>query len=76
MLRAVVEHYADRPYAVPDAPGSTAPGSTAPGSPAAIRAAVTWVAGMTDRFAFRTALAELDWDPARLPRGIDAPRRR
>jgi len=47
-----------------------------PGSPEALRAAVTWVGGMTDRFAFRTAVAELDWDPARLPRGVDAPRRR
>jgi dGTPase len=33
------------------------------------------VGGMTDRFAFRTAVRELGWDPARLPRGIDVPRR-
>jgi len=30
---------------------------------------------MTDRFAFRTAIAELDWDPRDLPRGVDSPRR-
>jgi hypothetical protein len=29
------------------------------------------VAGMTDRYAFDKAVSELDWDPARLPRGID-----
>jgi len=26
---------------------------------------------MTDRFAFRHAVAELGWDPARLPKGVD-----
>jgi dGTPase len=29
--------------------------------------AVTYVAGMTDRFAFNTAVKHLGWDPARLP---------
>ena len=36
-----------------------------------MRAAVTYVAGMTDRFAFRQAVAVLGWDPDKLPRGID-----
>ena len=36
-----------------------------------MRAAVTYVAGMTDRFAFQSAVAHLGWDPARLPVGID-----
>ena len=73
VLRALVEYYADRPHAldpdigVPDA---------RPGSDEAIRAAVRYVAGMTDRYAFQTALAVLDWDPAKLPRGIDMPIRR
>ena len=44
------------------------------GSPEALRAAVTWVAGMTDRFAFTTALAQLGWRPEDLPQGIDAGR--
>ncbi len=39
------------------------------GTPDAVRAAVTYVGGMTDRFAFRAAVEELAWDPARLPRG-------
>jgi len=67
VLTALVEHYADRPYALPEPVAADA------GSPDAVRAAVAWVGGMTDRFAFRTAVAELDWDPGRLPRGIDAP---
>ena len=49
--------------------------AAAPGTDEAVRAAVTYVGGMTDRFAFRTAVAELDWDPRALPRGIDSPRR-
>jgi hypothetical protein len=28
---------------------------------------------MTDRYAFATARARLDWDPRRLPRGVDTP---
>ena len=36
-----------------------------------MRAAVTYVAGMTDRFAFRHAVSELGWDPAKLPHGVD-----
>jgi hypothetical protein len=27
---------------------------------------------MTDRFAFRQAVALLGWDPAKLPAGVDA----
>ncbi len=45
------------------------PGLTG-GEPAAVRAAVAYVAGMTDRFAFGQAVAQLDWDPAKLPAGI------
>ena len=41
------------------------------GSQEAMRAAVTYVAGMTDRFAFRQAVALLGWDPAKLPAGVD-----
>ncbi len=45
------------------------------GSTEALRAAVSYVAGMTDRFAMATALAELGWDPSRLPRGQEDWRR-
>ena len=40
------------------------------GEPAAVHAAVAYVAGMTDRFAFTQAVALLGWDPAKLPAGI------
>ena len=75
VLVALVEHYADHPFAVPVDEGADGR-HAAPGSDEAVRAAVTYVGGMTDRFAFRTAVAELDWDPRALPRGIDSPRRR
>ena len=68
VLRALVEHYADRPNAIP----GVGPIGLSAGEPAAVRAAVTYVAGMTDRFAFREAVAVLGWDPAKLPRGIDS----
>ncbi|MEA3019450.1 MAG: dGTPase, partial [Actinomycetota bacterium] len=32
-----------------------------------VEGAVTYVAGMTDRFAFSTAVKHLGWDPGRLP---------
>ncbi len=41
------------------------------GSEDAVHAAVTYVAGMTDRFAFRQAVALLGWDPAKLPVSVD-----
>ena len=66
VLRALVEHFADRPQAL----ASTGPTVEA-GSEEAVRAAVTYVGGMTDRFAFQTAVAVLGWDPARLPAGVD-----
>ncbi|WZW99889.1 HD domain-containing protein [Propioniciclava soli] len=63
VLRALVEFYAERPDALP-----------ADHRPAAeadpVRTAVTYVGGMTDQFAFDTAVALLGWDAARLPRGI------
>ena len=74
VLRALVEHFADRPHLVADdaAPGN---GAASPdvlaGSEDAVHAAVTYVAGMTDRFAFRQAVALLGWDPAKLPAGVD-----
>ncbi len=68
VLRALVEHYADRPNDIPTV--RQAGGLTA-SEPAALRAAVTYVAGMTDRFAFDQARDVLGWDPDKLPAGID-----
>ena len=65
VLQALVDHFADRPNTLgPDL-------GLAAGSAEAVRAAVTYVGGMTDRFAFQSAVAHLGWDPARLPAGID-----
>jgi len=72
VLRALVEHYLDGPDRLP--PDFRPPPDAARED--AVHAAVAYVGGMTDRFAFRTAVRELGWDPARLPRGIDVPRRR
>ena len=66
VLRALVEFYVATPTAMP-VPGAL---DVDAGSEAAVRAAVTYVAGMTDRYAFRTAVTELGWDEHRLPRGI------
>lgn len=65
LLRALVEHYADRPNLLPDAHGIDA------GSATALRASVAYVAGMTDRFACRQAMSLLDWERHQLPHGID-----
>ena len=64
VLRALVEYYSDQPALIPDSRELPAQ------SEAATRAAVTYVAGMTDRYAFEMAVRHLDWPPERLPRGI------
>ena len=105
VMRALVEHFADRPHLLADGDdddagpgggarrpaGDGADGSAvdagrgsaveagsgsamAAGGDEAVRRAVAYVGGMTDRFAFRSALALLDWDPTKLPRGIDTSR--
>jgi dGTPase len=73
VLRALVEHFADRPHLITE--HSAAPNESSDviaGSEEAVRAGVTYVAGMTDRFAFRQAVALLGWDPAKLPAGVDS----
>ena len=59
MLRALVEHYAAHPELIDEQPGEP------------LERAVAYVAGMTDRFACRSALTLLDWPEDRLPTGID-----
>jgi dGTPase len=65
LLRALVEHFADRPNLLPGGHGFDA------GSPDALRCAVAHVGGMTDRYACRQAMALLGWPRQRLPLGID-----
>lgn len=60
VLTDLVEFYLTKPSALPpDYRGDDV-----------IRGAVTYVGGMTDRFAFEQAQQLLGWDPKRLPRGI------
>jgi dGTPase len=65
VLRALVEYYSEQPEQIPDQL------EVQSRSGAAVRAAVTYVAGMTDRYAFDMAIRHLDWSPERLPHGID-----
>lgn len=60
VLRALVEFYLENPQVLP-----------ARGAGADLKIdAVTYVAGMTDKFAFDKASELLGWDVAKLPRGI------
>jgi dGTPase len=68
LLRALVEHYADRPYAIAQQHEEVL--RVDAGSAEALRVAVAYVAGMTDRFACQQGLSQLNWDPAKLPHGI------
>jgi dGTPase len=61
VLQALVEHYAAHPQLLA---GTTVEGA------APLRGAVAYVAGMTDRYAYRQAEALLGWDPAELPAGV------
>lgn len=63
LLRALVEHYSDHPDSIPESTQWRG------GDPH--RDAVAYVAGMTDRFACRQAVALLGWSRDRLPTGID-----
>jgi len=71
MLRSLVEHYAGHPSEMPDNSGVDL-AQAAPGSETAVRLAVGYVAGMTDRFACVQAIARLGWPADRLPRGLDS----
>lgn len=65
LLRALVEHYGGRPSLLPDGNRFES------GSSEALRCAVGYVGGMTDRFACRQAMSLLNWDRELLPAGID-----
>jgi dGTPase len=71
VLRALVEHFADRPHLMAETSlDEGAQPDLARGGEEAVRAAVTYVAGMTDRFAFHQAETRLGWDPDKLPAGV------
>jgi dGTPase len=59
LLRALVEHVAERPELLPSADVDDP-----------LTAAVTFVAGMTDRYACQRADEWLGWTAAQLPRGV------
>ncbi len=68
LLRALVDHFAGNPDDATDARRVREPGSED-----AVRRAVAYVAGMTDRYACETALRLLGWPVSALPRGFDVP---
>ena len=68
MLRALVEFYASHPNQIPDVARQ---GGVVESESESMVAAVAYVAGMTDRFACRSAVTLLDWPIDRLPNGID-----
>lgn len=68
MLRALVEFYCAAPNHLPgDGPFQ----DDMAGSASALSASVAYVAGMTDRFACRSAVSLLEWPIDQLPNGID-----
>ena len=72
ILRNLVEYYADLPHPLPlDGMAPERRIERPAGSPEALREAVTYVGGMTDRYAFSHAVTLLGWDLDRLPQGID-----
>jgi dGTPase len=88
VLRSLVDYFAGHPDKVPPGLNVTAVGADVSAAtkaesgtdgPAgaeadgATRRAITYVSGMTDRFAFATAVELLGWRLDRLPRGVDAP---
>lgn len=67
LLRALVDHYIENPAAIPSDDLSRSNSKLLNAGDDANRVAVTYVAGMTDRFAFRRAIDELGWDVGALP---------
>ena len=66
MLRALVDHFSVHADTIPVVGTHERAAEIDP-----TLAAVTYVAGMTDRYACRTAVAVVDWPIDQLPRGID-----
>jgi dGTPase len=68
LLRALVEYFAAHPELIPDVAER---GDVIESSSAALQESVAYVAGMTDRFACRSAVTLLNWPEEQLPSGID-----
>jgi dGTPase len=68
LLRALVEYFAAHPRLIPDVAER---GGTIESPAQALQESVAYVAGMTDRFACRSAVALLNWPEDQLPSGID-----
>lgn len=64
LLSALVEHYANHPKDLPENSGLY------PGHEDTVRRAVTYVSGMTDKFAVQQATTLLNWPTDQLPRGL------
>jgi dGTPase len=77
VLSALVDFFVAHPGTIPTSvgpPSGALPSGAVPSADeVAMRRAITYVGGMTDRFAFTTAVELLGWRGDRLPRGIDAP---
>jgi dGTPase len=70
VLRSLVEHFAAHPDEIPErADVHGAADDPRDGDP--VFGAVRYVAGMTDRYAFRTAVSVLGYETSRLPKGVD-----
>ena len=67
MLRSLVDHYISHPMLLPDWQHDPFDANTT----RAAHESVTYVGGMTDRFACRQALVLLDYPADKLPQGID-----
>jgi dGTPase len=67
MLRALVENFVKNPMLIPNIAEQNGEVSDV----VILHEAVAYVAGMTDRFACRSAVALLDWPEDKLPSGID-----
>jgi dGTPase len=63
MLRALVEHYSSHPSDLPPSDGEPPEDE--------VRAAVAYVAGMTDRFACAQSARFLSWPKDQMPHGFD-----
>jgi dGTPase len=66
ILRALVEHYVTHPADLPEPLAGDGDGDRQ-------RAAVAYVAGMTDRFACAQAARLLSWPASQMPAGFDVP---
>jgi dGTPase len=66
VLQALVEHFGEHPTQMP----RPASDDVEPRGKEALREAVTYVGGMTDRYAFAQAIELLDWPIRELPVGI------